>query len=131
MLLLTVVLAAITGCAWVKLEPDARAIRVAAAEEDLSYCRAAGEIGVSVRDRVGFYDRDRLKVRDELETLARNEARSLGADTIQPLAEPREGEQRFAALACGRSPAATRSPPPRAHDDDRETDQAQTYPIED
>jgi len=41
-------------------------------------------------------------VREELETLARNEAPGLGADTLQPLEEPRDGEQRFAAYRCGR-----------------------------
>lgn len=95
-----------TGCAWVKLEPGAKAVRVARAGEDLSACQRAGEIAVSVRDQVGFYSRDALKVRDELETLARNEAGALRADTIQPMAPPLSGEQRFAGFRCS---AATRA----------------------
>lgn len=98
--------ALVGGCAWVKLAPGAQAVRVAHAGEDLSACQRAGEIAVSVRDRVGFYERDDLTVRDELETLARNEAGSLRADTIQPMGSPLAGEQRFAGFRCG---AATRA----------------------
>ena len=61
-----------TGCAWVKLEPQARPIRVAAMQEDLSACTRLGEIAVSVKDGVGPVGRNPIKVRDELETLARN-----------------------------------------------------------
>ena len=57
---------------------------------------------VSVKESIAFYERNRLRVRDELETLARNEAPGLGADTIQPLGPPIEGEQRFAAWNCTR-----------------------------
>ncbi|MFC4727426.1 DUF4156 domain-containing protein [Coralloluteibacterium thermophilus] len=93
------------GCAWVKMDPAAASVRVARAEQDLSYCQRRGEIGVSVRDQVAFYERNAIKVREELETLARNEAVGLQADTMQPLGEPVNGEQRFAAYACaGGSP---------------------------
>ena len=50
----------------------------------LAACEKRGEIEVSVKDRLGPYERDELRVRDELETLARNEAPGLCADTIQP-----------------------------------------------
>lgn len=93
------------GCVWVKMDPAAAEVRIVRAEQDLSYCQRRGEIGVSVRDQVGFYDRPAIKVREELETMARNEAVGLQADTMQPLGEPVNGEQRFAAYACaGASP---------------------------
>ena len=41
------------------------------------------------------------QVRDELETLARNEAPGVGADSISPLTPPRDGEQRWAMWRCG------------------------------
>jgi hypothetical protein len=59
-------------------------------------------VSVSVKDSVAFYERNTLRVRDELETLARNEAPGLQADTLQPLGDPANGEQRFAAFRCGR-----------------------------
>jgi hypothetical protein len=55
---------------------------------------------VSVKHKVGLYRRNELKVRDELESLARNEAARIGADTIQALDEPLNGEQRFGAYDC-------------------------------
>ena len=55
---------------------------------------------MSVKDRVGFYERNSVAVRDELETLARNEALTLHADTVQPKSEPAEGEQRWLAYRC-------------------------------
>lgn len=39
-------------------------------------------------------------MRDELESLARNEAARIGADSIQAIDEPLNGEQRFGAYDC-------------------------------
>ena len=89
-----------TGCTWVHMAPGAQAVRVV--EGPPAGCDKRGEVAVSVRDSVAFYERNDLRVRDELETLARNEAPGLGADTIQPLGPPIEGEQRFAAWNCAR-----------------------------
>ena len=125
---LALLLTALSGCAWVTLDEGADRIRVALPAQDLSFCAKAGEIAVSVKDRVGVYQRNALKVRDELESMARNEARSLGADTIQPLADPQDGEQRFAAYRCGSAAAPVRdtrdSRPPAQGE-------AETFPIED
>jgi len=126
-LLSLLVVAVLSACTWVKMEPQAAAVRVANAREDLSACQRRGEIAVTVEDQVAFYKRSRVKVRDELETLARNEAVTLAADTIQPKAEPAEGEQRFIAYRCdGRAaaPVAQRTAPPA--DDGA----AKTYPID-
>ena len=131
-------LATLTGCTWVPLEPEGRAVRVARQGEDLAGCQRAGEIAVSVRDRVGFYERDALKVRDELETLARNEALSLRADTVQAISAPLDGEQRFAGFRCGSAAIGSSAarPSPRANgaigssalDPAAPADAAATYP---
>jgi hypothetical protein len=63
-------------------------------------CEKRGEVEVSVKDSVAFYDRNALRVQDELETLARNEAPGLGADTVQALGPPADGSQRYAAWKC-------------------------------
>ncbi len=90
---------AASGCTWVHMAPGAQAVRVV--ESPPAGCEKRGEVAVSVRDSVAFYQRNELKVRDELETLARNEAPGLGADTVHPLGPPANGEQRFAAWRCG------------------------------
>lgn len=89
-----------TGCTWVKLEQSGSRVRVAAASESLSGCAYKGEITTSVTNRLAGIERNSIKVADELETLARNEAAELSANVIKPLSEPVAGEQRFAAYAC-------------------------------
>ena len=61
---------------------------------------AKGEVVVSVKSKVGFYNRNPLRVQEELETLARNEAPSAGANAVQAAAAPADGSQRFAAFQC-------------------------------
>ena len=124
---------ALPACTWVKMEAGGAAVQVAHRGEDLGGCTRRGEVGVSVKDKVGLYRRNELKVRDELETMARNEAATLGADTVQALNEPSAGEQRFAAYAC-RGVAAR--PAPRAGEPAPDPqpapfEDAETYPVDD
>ncbi|MFL6591455.1 MAG: DUF4156 domain-containing protein [Luteimonas sp.] len=97
-----VVLAATTtaGCTWVHMAPGASAVRVVATAP--AGCQPKGEVEVSVKASLGPYERNELRVRDELETLARNEAPGLAADTVQPLDGPEDGVQRYAMWRCGR-----------------------------
>lgn len=95
--LLALALAA-SACTWVHMAPGASAVQVVTGPP--AGCEQRGEVEVSVKDSVAFYERNDLRVRDELETLARNEAPGLGADTVQPLNQPTDGTQRFAAWKC-------------------------------
>ena len=88
----------VSACTWVKMAPGGAEVRVARAGQDMSVCEKRGEVSVSVKNRLGPYERNDIKVRDELETLARNEAPGLQADTVQPKGEPADGEQRFLAF---------------------------------
>ena len=97
-LLIAAVVVSLSSCTWVHMAPEARAVKVV--DGPPAGCTRRGEVAVSVKDSIAFYERNDLRVRDELETLARNEAPGLGADTIQPLGPPIEGEQRFAAWNC-------------------------------
>ena len=89
------------ACTFVKMGPGADRVRVLRADQDTAACEKRGEIEVSVKDRLGPYERNEIRIIDELETLARNEAPGLGADTVQPLGPPKDGEQRWRALRCG------------------------------
>ncbi len=86
------------ACTWVKMAPGASAVKVVQGAP--AGCEKRGEVEVSVKDSVAFYDRNALRVQDELETLARNEAPGLGADTVQALGPPADGSQRYAAWKC-------------------------------
>lgn len=113
----------LAGCTWVHMAPGASAVRVIGAGGAPAGCERRGEIAVSVKDSIAFYERNDLRVREELETLARNEAPGLQADAIQPLGPPAGGEQRFAAYQCGGAPAVPGPASTRSG--------AQTYPIGD
>lgn len=90
-----------SGCTWVHMAPGASAVKVAASAP--ADCEKRGEVSVSVADKVALlYERNDLRVREELETLARNEAPGIGADTISPMGPPVDGDQKFAAWHCGR-----------------------------
>jgi hypothetical protein len=109
--LIAVLIAVLSACTFVKMAPGGAQVQVARSDRDLSACQKRGEIAVSVKDRLGPYTRDPIRVRDELETLARNEAPGLQADTVQPKTEPNDGEQRFLAFRCkGAIPASQEAP---------------------
>lgn len=90
----------VTACTWVPIKPAATAVRVIAAGPAPAGCAKLGEIEVNVTDRVAFYERNPLRVQEELETMARNEATGIGANAVQPLEVPREGSQRFTGWRC-------------------------------
>ncbi|HEY4530101.1 MAG TPA: DUF4156 domain-containing protein [Luteimonas sp.] len=99
-LLLVPILATLSACTWVHMAPGASSVRVAASPP--AGCEKRGEVEVAVKHSIAFIDRNPLRVREELETLARNEAPGLQADTIHPLSDPIRGVQRWAAWRCGR-----------------------------
>ncbi|KZC42765.1 hypothetical protein RHOFW510R12_37080, partial [Rhodanobacter sp. FW510-R12] len=93
---------------------------------DVSSCRELGKVTVSVMSRVGPVDRNDIKVRDELEVMARNEAAKMHADTIKPLAEPADGSQPWGAYQCGANRPAPTGVPARSSSAPGQT---QTFPI--
>ena len=136
LLLVPVVL--LSACTWgIKLDDAARSVRTAW-NGDVSRCQELGKFTVSVMDRVGPVDRNQIKVRDELEVMARNEAAKMNADTIKPLAEPADGSQPWGAYRCGSAgaPAAASGTTPAAPGSTGQPPQNvpaggfQTYPIQ-
>lgn len=113
----------LAGCTWVKPSTDGNAVRVAY-DGNVSGCREVGTVSVSVTAKVGFYHRPGLKVRDELESLARNQAAGIPADTIKATSEPLNGAQNFTAYVCGGVHMQQRKAP-------SDKDGAQTFPIKD
>ncbi len=89
----------LSACTFVHMAPGASTVKVLASAP--TACEKRGEVEVSVKDRLGPYERSEAQVRDELETLARNEAPGLGANRISPITQPRDGEQRWALWRCG------------------------------
>lgn len=116
----------ITACSWgIKLDSGGSKMRVAW-NDDVSRCRDLGKITVSVLNSVGPVDRSKIKVNDELEIMARNEAAGMGADTVKPLGDVRNGEQSWGAYACGSAAAPQRANNRPAT---RNADGVETFPI--
>ena len=103
--------AALSACTWVKPTGGGNAVRVAY-DGNVSGCRDAGAISVSVTDKVAFYHRPDLK------------AAEIPADTIKPNNEPRDGSQQFQAYVCGRVTV-------RQREHAAPLDEAQTHAIKD
>lgn len=129
-----VAIALLSGCSWgIKLDSGGGKVRTAW-NGDVAGCKDMGKVTVSVLDHVGPVNRRDLKVRDELEVMARNEAAGMGADTIRPDGDPVDGEQRWIAYHCG---AAARGGKPamrieqRAGAGENRDAPVETYPIKD
>jgi hypothetical protein len=129
-LLLVPVALMLGACTWgITLDDAAKNVRTVWSG-DVSSCREMGKVTVSVMDRVGPINRNDIKVRDELEVMARNEAAKMHADTIKPLAEPSEGSQPWGAYQCGANrPAAARSPAAAPRPAQSAPGNAETFPI--
>lgn len=91
--------ALLAGCSWVDLKPGADRVNLRSSSQVHS-CERLGATTTSVRDRVGFYNRNSDKVGEELADLARNSALELGGDTIVPDGPIDDGERRFIIYRC-------------------------------
>lgn len=119
----------LAACSWgIKLDSGGQKVRVAWNGAP-SGCKDLGKITVSVLDHVGPMNRRDLKVRDELEVMARNEAAGMNADTIQPLGDPQDGEQAWKAFHCGPAAADARTPAMRIEQRNKDGT-VETFPID-
>jgi starvation-inducible outer membrane lipoprotein len=89
----------LSACTWVDLTPEGEKVRVLSAQEVQS-CTKKGKTTVSIKADVGGIERDREKVKTELETLARNSAVDLNGDTVVPTSEIKDGKQTFDVYRC-------------------------------
>lgn len=124
----------LAGCSWgIKLDDGGRQVRTAW-NGGVSGCKDLGKVTVSVADHVGPFDRNNLKVSDELEVMARNEAATMGADTVKPIGQPVDGRQAWQAYTCGAARAGqqvTPQAPSSVHDGAPTTGGVQTFPVQD
>ncbi|WP_243040269.1 DUF4156 domain-containing protein [Dyella sedimenti] len=137
-LLLLVPLALLGACTYgITLDEGGKHVRTAWGGDLAATCRDLGKVTVSVMDHVGPVNRNDIKVRDELEVMARNEAAKMHADTIKPLADPTDGSQPWGAYQCGDAPLAPANRPgnpasPSIAPNPQTTPGAfETYPVKD
>lgn len=98
-LFLSALLALLPACTWVKLSPTGEQVRVAGSSE-VAKCKKIGATNVSLLAKIAGFPRDEKKVKQELETLARNNAADINGDTIVATSKVKDGKQTFAVLQC-------------------------------
>jgi len=87
------------GCNWVPLTSEGENVRVLQASA-VSDCRKVGKVSSKTSDRILIFARTDWKVREELESLARNEAVDLNGDAIVPIGTEADGRQSFEVYRC-------------------------------
>lgn len=88
----------VAGCTWVNLTESGSAVQIGYAG-NVQQCEHMGVVFASTQAKV-VLERDGAKVQEELHTLARNNAASLGATNILLHGLPEEGVQSFNAYRC-------------------------------
>jgi hypothetical protein len=88
------------GCAWVELTEDGSGVRIAGNAESIEGCERLGRVTSTTRARIAGMERNDERQAEELETLARNEAAALGADTLVPASPIEDGQRVWTAYRC-------------------------------
>jgi len=96
---LAVLIALLAGCTWVPLTPEGEQVRSVTPEHAES-CQRLGRTTSRVADRVWIFARNERAIREELASLARNEAALMGGDAVAPETRPEGGRQTFGVYRC-------------------------------
>lgn len=89
----------LAGCSFVQPSKSGSNVRIVSTEQ-VSNCQRLGETTVSTLAHVAGLPRYESSVQDELNTLARNSAADMGADTAVPAGAVKEGKQTFIVYRC-------------------------------
>ena len=93
------ILVSTLGCNWVPLTSEGENVRVLQASA-VTDCQKVGKVTSKTSDRVIMFARTDRKVREELESLSRNEAVDLNGDAIVPIGTVTDGRQTFEVYRC-------------------------------
>jgi hypothetical protein len=94
-----VILVPALGCTWVPLTSEGENVRVLQASA-VTDCQKVGKITSKTSDRILIFARTDRKVREELESLSRNEAVDMNGDAIVPIGTVTDGRQAFEVYRC-------------------------------
>lgn len=97
--ILCVTAGAAPGCTWVPLTAEGERVRVLQANAATD-CQKITTVNAKTADRIGIFARSDRKVRDELESLARNEAAEADGNAIAPVGTSANGRQSFVVYRC-------------------------------
>ena len=89
----------LSSCTWVRVTSQGEGVRLVQSAKAVESCKKIGKVNTKVVSEVVF-NRDAEKVAGELADLARNEAATLGGDTIVPTSEIIDGRRSFDVYQC-------------------------------
>jgi hypothetical protein len=84
---------------WVQLTSEGESVMLLP-ESGVASCTRVGGTRSSTLNKILFTQRNRLRLEEELATLARNEAGSMGGDAIVVESPISDGTQRFGVYRC-------------------------------
>lgn len=96
--LMILVFLALSGCSFVSLKPKGEAVQIGYAG-NVQNCQYLGTVEASTMSKV-VVERDAAAVQNELYTLARNQAGTMGATNLVQHGLPEHGTQTFSAYDC-------------------------------
>ncbi|MDX1796531.1 MAG: DUF4156 domain-containing protein [Hydrogenovibrio sp.] len=99
--LLTVALlaTALSACSWVQTTEGGKQVTLVKAF-NVTDCKKLGSTITSVKDKIGFIERDEKKMMEESVTLAKNTAAKMGGDSIVATSPLKEGSMTFDIYKC-------------------------------
>ena len=98
-LALMLLLLPLSACTWVPLTDEGSHVQLRTLDQ-VEGCERKSRVTVSVKDKIGAISRSDEKVREELRTLARNEAARIGGNVVVAETEPTDGHQVFVVYRC-------------------------------
>ena len=98
-LILFAIVVPMFACTWVPLTSEGKSVRILQPSE-VTDCEKIAQTTSTTRDQVAMFARTDQKVREELDSLARNEAADLGGDAIVRIGTATDGRQSFDVYRC-------------------------------
>jgi hypothetical protein len=97
-----VLVALAAGCNWAPLSAEGEQVQFAN-QKAVESCREVGKTTARTKDSLWIFPRSEETIREELRSLARNDAALMGGTTVSPLGPAEDGQQRFGIYVCGES----------------------------
>lgn len=89
----------ISACSWVELSEEGKKVRIVSID-NVKACKKLGKVTASLKHQIAGFDRSEKKVKEELETIARNTAIELKGDSLVPTSPIKKGKQTFDVYNC-------------------------------